>query len=32
MRDGSLLKKDPEEIIGYVAVPFPKWIEDIPYA
>lgn len=32
MRDGAVLKADPEEIEGYVAVPFSSWLERLPYA
>ena len=32
MRDGEVLTTEPEELVGYVAVPFSKWREDIPYA
>ncbi|MEJ2165536.1 MAG: hypothetical protein P8X90_08400 [Desulfobacterales bacterium] len=32
MRDGKILEADPEELTGYVAVPFGRWFEDIPYA
>jgi hypothetical protein len=32
MLDGEVLKAEPEEMVGYVAVPFRKWFEDAPYA
>ena len=33
MRDGEILDIDPEEgLVGYVAVPFSKWYDDISYA
>jgi hypothetical protein len=32
MRDGEILIAEPAELVGYVAVPFSKWFEDIPYA
>ena len=32
MKDGALLKTDPEEICGYVSVPFSKWMERLPHA
>lgn len=32
MKDGDLLVAEPEEIAGYVAVPFWKWYEDIASA
>jgi len=32
MRDGKVLRAEPEGLAGYVAVPFWKWFSDIPYA
>jgi hypothetical protein len=32
MQDGEVLRAEPKEITGYVAVPFGKWFENIPYA
>jgi hypothetical protein len=32
IRDGEVLNADPKGIMGYVAVPFRKWFEDIPFA
>jgi hypothetical protein len=32
MRDGEILKAEPQGLVGYVAVPFRKWFENIPYA
>jgi hypothetical protein len=32
MRDGVVLKTNPKEIMGYVAVPFAKWMQRLPYA
>jgi hypothetical protein len=32
MRDGAILKTDPEDIKGYVAVPFSTWLKRLPYA
>ena len=32
MRDGVVLETDPEDLMGYVAVPFWKWFENAPYA
>ncbi|MBW2090701.1 MAG: hypothetical protein JRI34_01065 [Deltaproteobacteria bacterium] len=32
IKDGVILNKDPESIIGYVAVPFANWFQDAPYA
>jgi len=32
VKDGVILKAEPKEIIGYVAVPFMRWMENISYA
>jgi hypothetical protein len=32
IRDGVVLRVEPEGVIAYVAVPFWKWFDDIPYA
>jgi len=32
VKDGGILKASPSEIIGYVAVPFARWMENISYA
>jgi hypothetical protein len=32
MKDGSILKEEPKGIMGYVAVPFSKWMQAFPYA
>jgi hypothetical protein len=32
IRDGVVLNSDPQGLMGYVAVPFKKWFEDIPFA
>jgi len=32
VRDGVILKADPPEVIGYVAVPFSLWMQDVSYA
>jgi len=32
MKDGEILKADPEGIIGHVSVPFLKWMEDPGHA
>jgi len=32
VKDGVIEKIDPEETIGFVSVPFTKWMQDIPYA
>jgi hypothetical protein len=32
MRDGVVVGKEPEGIVGYVAVPFAGWMERLPFA
>jgi hypothetical protein len=32
IRDGVVLKSEPEGLMAYVAVPFWKWRDDIPFA
>ncbi|MBI4964834.1 MAG: hypothetical protein HY913_16285 [Desulfomonile tiedjei] len=32
IRDGVVLRAEPESVIAYVAVPFGKWRNDLPYA
>ncbi len=32
MQDGEVLRAEPKAMVGYVAVPFGKWFENIPYA
>jgi hypothetical protein len=32
MKDGAVLKEEPKGIMGYVAVPFSKWMQGFPYA
>ncbi|MBA4394060.1 MAG: hypothetical protein C0407_10950 [Desulfobacca sp.] len=32
MRDGEIVQADPPELLAYVAVPFWRWFEDVPYA
>jgi hypothetical protein len=32
MKDGAILKAEPEGIMGYVSVPFRDWFNDLPYA
>jgi len=32
IKDGQVSKAEPAEIVGYVAVPFGKWFENISYA
>jgi hypothetical protein len=30
--DGKILRTEPEGLMGYVAVPYWRWAENIPYA
>jgi hypothetical protein len=32
VKDGKIESREPEEIIGYVAVPFARWMLNIPYS
>jgi hypothetical protein len=32
MKDGLVMKEEPEGIMGYVSVPFSKWMQGFPYA
>ncbi|UCE57126.1 MAG: hypothetical protein JSV31_21715 [Desulfobacterales bacterium] len=32
IRDGVVMNSEPAGLMGYVAVPFKKWFEDIPFA
>jgi hypothetical protein len=32
MRDGTVVNADPGDLHGYVAVPFAKWLERLPFA
>ncbi|RJP14353.1 MAG: hypothetical protein C4520_21630 [Candidatus Abyssobacteria bacterium SURF_5] len=32
VKDGQILKKQPEEIIGHVSVPFFSWMQDPGFA
>jgi hypothetical protein len=32
MQDGKVFKADPSGLIGYVAMPFAKWLTRLPYA
>jgi hypothetical protein len=32
VRDGQILNTDPKGLMGYVAVPFWRWAENISYA
>jgi hypothetical protein len=32
MQDGIITKADPEDMIGYVALPVSKWWQDVAYA
>ncbi len=32
IRDGNVLRTDPPGLVGYVAVPFWRWLENIAFA
>jgi hypothetical protein len=32
MRDDEILEAEPEGMVGYVAVPFRRWYENLSYA
>jgi hypothetical protein len=32
VKDGQILRREPEGIIGHVSVPFLKWMEDPGFA
>jgi hypothetical protein len=32
IKDGQILRAEPEGLLGYVAVPYRRWAENIPYA
>jgi hypothetical protein len=32
VKDGVILKAEPKDMVGYVAVPFWKWFQELPYA
>jgi hypothetical protein len=32
MKDGIILNAEPDSIVGYVAVPFWRWYENLGYA
>jgi hypothetical protein len=32
VRDGEILKTDPQDMVAFVAIPFSKWFENVPYA
>jgi len=32
IRDGEIVAKHPGGVTGYVAVPFWRWVENLPYA
>jgi hypothetical protein len=32
MKDGEVLKEEPNGIMGFVAVPFSKWMERLPFS
>ena len=32
VKDGKIESRDPEGLIGYVALPFARWLLNAPYA
>ncbi|MCH8077047.1 MAG: hypothetical protein IIC64_14675 [SAR324 cluster bacterium] len=32
VRDGEILRAEPEEITGYIDIPFGKWRDNLPYS
>jgi len=32
MKDGVVINAETKDVHGYVAVPFAKWLERLPYA
>ena len=32
VKDGKIESRDPEGLIGFVALPFSRWLLDVPYA
>lgn len=32
VRDGQILSRDPEGIIGHVSVPIGRWMLNVPYS
>jgi len=32
VRDGEILNAEPEEITGYIDIPFGKWRDNLPYS
>jgi hypothetical protein len=32
MRDGAVVNAEPKEMHAYVALPFAKWLDRLPYA
>jgi hypothetical protein len=32
IQDGMVIKAEPQGIMAYVAVPFSKWLAQLPYA
>ncbi len=32
VKDGKIESRDPEGLIGYVAVPVGRWLFNVPYA
>ena len=32
VKDGTFESRDPEGLIGFVALPFARWLLNVPYA
>jgi hypothetical protein len=32
MKDGEVLKQEPEGIVAYTPIPFREWFGDLPFA
>ncbi len=32
MKNGKIIKSEPEEMVGYISVPMKDWFNDLPYA
>jgi len=32
VKDGTFESRDPEGLIGFVALPFARWLFNVPYA
>ncbi|MFP4474217.1 MAG: hypothetical protein ACLFOY_01570 [Desulfatibacillaceae bacterium] len=32
VKDGEILEKEPDDLIGHVAVPVGRWVFNIPYS